>query len=382
MQQSLSPRQLARAIGVSESSLKRWADEGRLSVHRTVGGHRRIPIQEAIRFSRDGGFPILRPDVLGLPDLNAARAERDGRSQVDASGNALDSASDLGDYLFQKLRAERADEVCAILIDAYLSGQSVAGLIDGPIREAVYRIGRLWREHANGIFLEHRAIDILIQSLQFIRAMIRPPSVENLDEAEGPTDGVAGDVAAVMEGDKAEATDRTNADDHAGASNGHALRHGLDNGNGNGHSHGNGNGHGSVHGNGRGRATGPLPVAVGGAVQGDPYILPSLAAACVMAESGYREINLGPDLPVRSLLEAAKYYRPRVLWVSVSIQADARLLDDLHNLATEAANEGARTVVGGRGLEGVPRLNGRRFQYCSTMSEMAAFARGLSAREA
>jgi excisionase family DNA binding protein len=36
----LSPRELARAIGVSESSLKRWADDGRIRFSRTAGGHR------------------------------------------------------------------------------------------------------------------------------------------------------------------------------------------------------------------------------------------------------------------------------------------------------------------------------------------------------
>ena len=40
----LSPRELAEAVGVSESSLKRWADRGRVHVHRTEGGHRRIPV--------------------------------------------------------------------------------------------------------------------------------------------------------------------------------------------------------------------------------------------------------------------------------------------------------------------------------------------------
>ncbi|HEX9106572.1 MAG TPA: MerR family DNA-binding transcriptional regulator, partial [Longimicrobiales bacterium] len=48
----LSPRELAEAVGVSESSLKRWADRGVLAVERTAGGHRRIPLGEAVRFIR------------------------------------------------------------------------------------------------------------------------------------------------------------------------------------------------------------------------------------------------------------------------------------------------------------------------------------------
>jgi MerR family transcriptional regulator, light-induced transcriptional regulator len=51
----LSPKALAAAIGVSESSLKRWADEGRLAAERTAGGHRRIAVAEAVRFVRRRG---------------------------------------------------------------------------------------------------------------------------------------------------------------------------------------------------------------------------------------------------------------------------------------------------------------------------------------
>ncbi|MEM9791075.1 MAG: MerR family DNA-binding transcriptional regulator [Planctomycetota bacterium] len=67
MRNVLSPKEVALAIGVSESSLKRWADAGRIRVRRTAGGHRRIAIQEAIRFARYYGFPVVRPDILYLP---------------------------------------------------------------------------------------------------------------------------------------------------------------------------------------------------------------------------------------------------------------------------------------------------------------------------
>ena len=48
----LSPRQFAAAIGVSESSVRRWADGGQIKMTRTAGGHRKIARSEAIRFIR------------------------------------------------------------------------------------------------------------------------------------------------------------------------------------------------------------------------------------------------------------------------------------------------------------------------------------------
>ena len=67
----VTPRQLAEAIGVSESSLKRWSDAGKIEVSRTEGGHRRIAIGEAVRFIRASRAPVVRPDLLGLPRSSA-----------------------------------------------------------------------------------------------------------------------------------------------------------------------------------------------------------------------------------------------------------------------------------------------------------------------
>ena len=53
MKSVLSPKELAAAIGVSESTLKRWADDGLIVFSRTAGGHRRIRLAEAIRFIRE-----------------------------------------------------------------------------------------------------------------------------------------------------------------------------------------------------------------------------------------------------------------------------------------------------------------------------------------
>ena len=66
MKQLLSPKDLARATGVSESSLKRWADSGRLECTRTAGGHRRIPLAEAVRFIRESSISVVDPSMLGI----------------------------------------------------------------------------------------------------------------------------------------------------------------------------------------------------------------------------------------------------------------------------------------------------------------------------
>jgi methanogenic corrinoid protein MtbC1 len=152
----LSPKDLALAIGVSESSLKRWADEGRIRVSRTAGGHRRIPIAEAIRFVRESQATLVRPEILGLPDVEAVAGQLpagDGES------------AELQDYLARGA----AREARGLLLSMYLSGRSIARICDGAVRDAMTEIGCLWQHTPEGIFIEHRATDICFQAINQVR---------------------------------------------------------------------------------------------------------------------------------------------------------------------------------------------------------------------
>ena len=67
VQELVTPKQVARAIDVSESSVKRWCDRGIIPSVKTAGGHRRIPIAAVISYLRDTKQPLVAPEVLGLP---------------------------------------------------------------------------------------------------------------------------------------------------------------------------------------------------------------------------------------------------------------------------------------------------------------------------
>lgn len=158
----ISPRELAEAIGVSESSLKRWADDGLIQVSKTAGGHRRIAIGEAIRFIRATRAPLLRPEAIGMDDL--ARA-----------GSVALLCEDPAEGLFALLREGKEVEACGLIVSLYLSGRSVAEIGDGPIRSAMERIGELWRHEEAGIFVEHRATAICCQAVERLRFLLDPP---------------------------------------------------------------------------------------------------------------------------------------------------------------------------------------------------------------
>jgi excisionase family DNA binding protein len=65
MKELITPKQVARAIGVSESSLKRWCDRGLIPTVRTAGGHRRLPISGVLSYLRETGHEMVRPELLG-----------------------------------------------------------------------------------------------------------------------------------------------------------------------------------------------------------------------------------------------------------------------------------------------------------------------------
>lgn len=157
----ISPRELAVAIGVSESSLKRWADEGVIKVSKTAGGHRRITIGEAIRFIRSIRAPLLRPDALGLGDLPT-------------NGDPVLSTDAPADRLFEYLCAGQERDARGLILSLYLGGQSVVEIADGPIRATLERLGELWLHDPAGVSIEHHAVDICIQAVHRLRQVMEP----------------------------------------------------------------------------------------------------------------------------------------------------------------------------------------------------------------
>ncbi len=280
----LSPRDLARSLGVSESSVKRWVDDGALAAMRTAGGHRRIALAEAVRFVRQSGAPVVRPDVI----VGAAAPVQ----RFDAA-----AIQRVGEQLFTLLVVDDAPAARAMLLALYVAGWPVATICDGPIRFALERIGTLWHHGPAGIVVEHRATDTCVRALAELRALFAPPA--------------------------------------AGA-----------------------------------------PVALGSAPAGDPYILPSTMAAAVLADLGYLDHNLGPDVPIAALDHAADHYEPRIVWLAMSVVRD----DEDGAAATAAefagrlARGGGTLVLGGRGVP--PLAPAAGMLRVHTMAELAAFARG------
>lgn len=156
----LTPKQVARAIRVSESSVKRWCDNGAIPTRYTAGGHRRIPLYGLLDFLKASHYQLADPEVLGLP----AVCLREARS-VETSSEPLANALLAGD-----------DALCRqILVELYLAEHSISAICDGALARAFELIGTRWSCGEAEIYQERRGCEIALRNLHELQSLINPP---------------------------------------------------------------------------------------------------------------------------------------------------------------------------------------------------------------
>ncbi len=126
----LKTRQVAGALGVSVSTIKRWVDLGELAATRTVGKHRLIPLSNALRFAHRQNLP-----VGALLALGPEEAERSPR---------IIDLEPLVDELVAALDAGRGRRAKSLVRAAFASGIGAAAIGDQFIRPVLERIGHGW----------------------------------------------------------------------------------------------------------------------------------------------------------------------------------------------------------------------------------------------
>jgi methanogenic corrinoid protein MtbC1 len=153
----LTPKKVALAIGVSESSMKRWCDRGLIDFRTTAGGHRRLSLPSVIDFVRNSKHSLLKSEMIGLP-AGIRPDERDPTFARQEFLNAIVSGNE--------------EEARQILLELFLSGQSVAAVGDNVISPAFEEIGVEWDCGNMEVYRERRACEITLRILSSLRDLL------------------------------------------------------------------------------------------------------------------------------------------------------------------------------------------------------------------
>lgn len=271
MNRDFSPKQVAKALNVSESSVKRWCDRGVIATQKTTGGHRRITCRALGDFLQKTSRQVVDHSVLEQD----ADAHDSGNSLASDFAEPLDLPVPVG-TLQQRLHREllRGDEAGArlVVMQFFTLADSVARLADELIAPVFRNIGELWHRGEVEVFVERRAVTIMVHLIGELRRLLPSPG--------------------------------RNA-----------------------------------------------PVAIGGALSGDHYDLPTLLVDCVLRQCGYRTINLGTNLPVETLAAAIEHQSADFGWVSVSAVSEDNDLRRQMKYLFERLPSGVMLLLGGRGFD-------------------------------
>lgn len=165
----LTSREAARLLGVSEASVKRWADAGLLRALKTAGGHRRFRPQDVAVFRRTN---YARADEAGsqqqdAPTKQVASDERRRRRAPSAK-----HVAELQAAMFDALVGGHEEEASALLINLHLQRRTVAQIADATLCPAMQRVGELWRRGELSIAEEHLATRAALSALQTLRGAL------------------------------------------------------------------------------------------------------------------------------------------------------------------------------------------------------------------
>lgn len=170
LNRKLTSKGAARLLGVSEASVKRWADSGLLPMLKTAGGHRRFRPQDVAVFRREGLLETGRPAARSLTESSPVV---EGKFSSAAKHEAVD-------HLYDSLLAGRSNEASSILVNLHLGGVGMAELADSVVCPAMRRFGDLWHRGQISVAQEHVATLTALESLDALRVSLHPKETHGM----------------------------------------------------------------------------------------------------------------------------------------------------------------------------------------------------------
>jgi len=165
--ESFTPKQVAVALQVSESSVKRWCDRGDIRTDRTLGGHRRIPLDFLLEFLESTNRRVVIPAAIGLE-----KRVFDSPERRDAS--VLDEAAML--QLFEASLISGDESECRKIISAWFAVHGgIASVADNLLSPTFRKIGQKWACGDMDVYEERHSGEICNRLIQELRRLLPEP---------------------------------------------------------------------------------------------------------------------------------------------------------------------------------------------------------------
>ncbi len=165
----LSTADVARLFDVTETTVKRWADEGVLRCQKTPGGHRRFAIRCIVEFAEKNNL-----EPIGALDLS----DHDGLAlRIQAAVLERAFAQLVHAFVEKALSPDRCD-LFHYLSYLYEHRFQVWEIFDEVVRPGMCEIGSRWQRGDIGINHEHRASYEILDAMAKLQSqiMVKPPN--------------------------------------------------------------------------------------------------------------------------------------------------------------------------------------------------------------
>lgn len=175
MESQLTTRQVATALQVSESSVKRWCDAGVIPTVRTVGGHRRIPLDGLLEFLEATNRQLVKPEEIGLT-IPVSRISSESRITGRLTDDIAEATRKLREQFEQAVIAGDEKACRRVLTQWFAIEQKFSKLADELIAHTFHRLGEMWSCQNLEVYEERRGCEICTQLLYELRRLIPEPA--------------------------------------------------------------------------------------------------------------------------------------------------------------------------------------------------------------
>lgn len=164
----LSTTGVARLFNVTETTVKRWADEGTLKCQKTPGGHRKFDVKHVVEFATANGMEPV--GTLALEDDTFSSA-------IQVAVLARDFSA-LSNIFVEKAMSVDRHDLYEFLSYLYQHRFGLWEMYDLVVRPGLYEIGDRWKSKEIDIYREHRASHETLDAMAKLQAEIfRSPAV-------------------------------------------------------------------------------------------------------------------------------------------------------------------------------------------------------------